>query len=249
MKSVKEQIFDYVKKTYGVAADYPFPTAPEYPVLRHSGSRKWFALLMDVPRCRLGLNGEERVDIINLKCSPAMVGSLRAQAGFFPAYHMHLDSWITVLLDGTVPAADLFPLIDLSYQLTDDKQHSEKKQFWLVPANPKYYDLESALRESPDKTFLWKQSSRVRVGDIVYIYTAAPVSGIQYKCRAVEVDIPWHYRSEQVSMSCVMRLKLQKTYKEPIGRETLKAHGVTTVRGPRYMPLSLLEELETGDRG
>lgn len=49
-------------------------------------------------------------------------------------------------------------------------------------------------------------------------------------------------------MSRVMRLKLMKTYRKPIGRETLKAHGVTTVRGPRYMPLSLLEELETASK-
>lgn len=249
MASVKEQVFDYVKKTYGVVPDYPFPTAPEYPVLRHPGSRKWFALLMDVPRSRLGLAGEERVDIINLKCSPAMAGSLRSQPGIFPAYHMNRDSWISVLLDGTVSAEDLFPLIDLSFQLTDVKTQSGKKQYWLVPANPKYYDLESALRASPDKTFLWKQSSRVRVGDIVYIYMAAPVSGIRYRCRAVEVDIPWRYRSEQLSMNHVMRLKLLKTYRKPIGRETLKAHGVTTVRGPRYMPLSLLEELESCTKG
>lgn len=247
--NVKEHIFDYVKRSYHIAPDYPFPTAPEYPVLRHSGSRKWFALLMDVPRSRLGLDGEERVDIINLKCSPAMAGSLRSQEGIFPAYHMNRDSWISVLLDGTVSIEDLIPLIDLSFQLTDEKKRSEKKQSWLVPANPKYFDLQSALRESPDKTFLWKQSSRVRVGDIVYIYTAAPVSGIQYKCRVVEVDIPWQYRSEQVSMSRVMRLKLLKTYRKPIGRETLKAHGVTTVRGPRFMPLSLLEALETGAKG
>ena len=249
MASVKEQVFDYVKRTYGIVPDYPFPTAPEYPVLRPPGSRKWFALLMDVPRSRLGLAGEERVEIINLKCSPAMAGSLRSQPGIFPAYHMNRDSWISVLLDGTVSIEDLIPLVDLSFQLTDDKKRSEKKQFWLVPANPKYYDLEGALRASTDRSFLWKQSSRVRIGDIVYIYMAAPVSGIQYKCRAVEVDIPYRHQSEQVSMSRVMRLKLLKTYRKPIGRETLKAHGVTTVRGPRYMPLSLLEELEPGVRG
>ena len=127
MASVKEQVFDYVKKTYGVVPDYPFPTAPEYPVLRHPGSRKWFALLMDVPRSRLGLAGEERVDIINLKCSPAMAGSLRCQPGIFPAYHMNRDSWISVLMDGTVSAEDLFPLIDLSFQLTDVKTQSGKK--------------------------------------------------------------------------------------------------------------------------
>lgn len=130
MSSVKEQIFQYVKKTYGVEPDYPFSTAPEYPVLRHPDSRKWFALLMDVPRDRLGLLGDQRVDVINLKCSPAMAGSLRRQEGVLPAYHMHRDSWITVLLDGTVPAKDIYPLIDISFSLTLSKsrKHEEKNR-------------------------------------------------------------------------------------------------------------------------
>ena len=242
--SLKEAVFAYVKETYHVEPDYPFSTAPEYPVLRHPDSRKWFALVMDVPRNRLGLEGEERVDVINLKCSVALSGSLRSQPGILPAYHMHRDSWITVLLDGTVPLSDLCPLIDISFNLTSSQKERKKHTNWLCPANPRYYDLEKALRESEDKTFLWKQSSRVQVGDTVYLYVAAPVSAILYKCRAVEVDIPWQYRDQNVSMTHVMRLKLVRRYKKPVGREVMKAHGVTTVRGPRTMPDSLIEELE-----
>ena len=244
MDSLKEQIFAYVKETYRVEPDYPFSTAPGYPVLRHPDNRKWFALIMDVPRDRLGLTGEERVDVLNLKCAVALSGVLRKQEGILPAYHMNRDSWISVLLDGTVPLSDICPLIDLSFELTADRKKQKKHRDWLAPANPRYYDLEAAIRESEDRSFLWKQSSAVAVGDTVYLYVAAPVSGIQYKCRAVEVDIPYRYADENVSMSRVMRLKLLKTYKKPIDRETLRAHGVTTVRGPRYMPESLIEELE-----
>lgn len=125
MQTVKEQIFEYVREQYGVEPDYPFSVAPTYPVLRHTGSRKWFALLMDVPREKLGLHGEEHVDVINLKCDN-LSGVLRQQPGILPAYHMHRDSWITVLLDGTVPAADIYPLIDLSYHLTSAKTKRRK---------------------------------------------------------------------------------------------------------------------------
>ncbi len=119
MESIKDILFDYVRQNYGILPDYPFSTAPDYPVLRNKGSRKWFALIMDVPRNRLGLCGDSRVDIINLKCSPAMAASLRRQEGILPAYHMHHDNWITVLLDGTVMPEDIFPLIDISYHLTE----------------------------------------------------------------------------------------------------------------------------------
>ena len=66
MSSLVQAIFDYARLNYGVEPDYPFPTAPDYPVLRHPDTRKWFALIMDVPRYRLGLSGEERVDILNI---------------------------------------------------------------------------------------------------------------------------------------------------------------------------------------
>jgi predicted DNA-binding protein (MmcQ/YjbR family) len=120
MPSVKEQIFAYVREQYGVEPDYPFSVAPEYPVLRHTGSRKWFALLMDVPREKLGLGGAERVDVINLKCD-AMSGALRMQPGILPAYHMHRDSWITVLLDGTVADDEILSLIDSAFNETGIK--------------------------------------------------------------------------------------------------------------------------------
>ena len=126
MQTVKEQIFEYVREQYGVEPDYPFSVAPTYPVLRHTGNRKWFALLMDVPREKLGLSGAEHVDVINLKCD-AMSGALRQQPGILPAYHMHRDSWITVLLDGTVPVQDILPLIDLSYHLTSDMPKRNRK--------------------------------------------------------------------------------------------------------------------------
>ena len=47
---MREEIFQYVKKQYKVEPDYPFSTAPTYPVLRHKDNRKWFALIMDIPR-------------------------------------------------------------------------------------------------------------------------------------------------------------------------------------------------------
>lgn len=126
MGSVRDQVFAYVRETYGVEPDYPFPIAPQYPVLRHRDNRKLFALLMDVPRSKLGMEGEERVDILNLKCSSALSGSLRERKGFFPAYHMRADSWITVLLDGTVPLEEICPLIDLSFALTADRKRRKK---------------------------------------------------------------------------------------------------------------------------
>ena len=120
---MRNVIFDYVKNKYGVEPDYPFPTAPTFPVMRHTENRKWFALIMDVPREKLGLSGTERVDIINLKLSdPMFVDFLAQQEGFFRGYHISGGNWISVLLDGSVPTDEICRLIDESFTVTAPKR-------------------------------------------------------------------------------------------------------------------------------
>ncbi len=118
MSSLIKDVFDYAANTYGVEPDYPFSSAPTYAVLRHLSNRKWFALFADVRRDKLGLSGEGKVDIINVKCDPILSGSLLMQEGYYPAYHMNHESWITILLDGTAPLEEIYQLLDLSYELT-----------------------------------------------------------------------------------------------------------------------------------
>ena len=55
-------IFD----TYGVEPDYPFHGDDPSAVFRHAGNRKWFALVMEIPRSRLDLKGEDIVTVLNL---------------------------------------------------------------------------------------------------------------------------------------------------------------------------------------
>ena len=97
----REKIFRYAKKKYGVEPDYPLPIAPSFPVLRHADNRKWFALIMDVPKEKLGLHGADRVDIINVKLSdPLLVDLLVHQEGYFRGYHIRGGNWVSILLDG-----------------------------------------------------------------------------------------------------------------------------------------------------
>ena len=48
----------HISETYAVEADRPWAKYPEHLVFRHTGNRKWFALLMTVPRRALGLPGD-----------------------------------------------------------------------------------------------------------------------------------------------------------------------------------------------
>ena len=59
---------------------------------------------------------------MDVKCGPLMVGSLLAQDGFFPAYHMSKSSWISVILDDTLSDEDIYPLLELSYDSVAPKR-------------------------------------------------------------------------------------------------------------------------------
>ena len=112
-EEVKKHIYD----TYGVEGDLPW-IDDDSTVFRHKDNRKWFALIMDVPREKLGLSGTELLDVVNLKCDPILTGSLRREVGIFPAYHMNKANWITVALDGSVPDDTIRMLLDMSFETT-----------------------------------------------------------------------------------------------------------------------------------
>lgn len=117
----REELEAYIRNHYATLPDYPWADTPRAAVFRHVANRKWFALMMEVPRDKLGLAGTEKLDIVNFKCDPILISSLRGETGIFPAYHMNKASWITVALDGSVQAKTIELLLDVSYELTKPK--------------------------------------------------------------------------------------------------------------------------------
>ncbi len=203
----------YAKTTYGTTPEQLWRSHPNFLVLRHKSNQKWYGLIMDVEREKLHLSDdpyrEDDIDILNLKCDPNLAGSLMANPGILPAYHMNKANWISVLLDGSVAEEQIFSLLDLSFDLTAGKKAGGRSRSgsrtWVIPANPRYYDLEEAFGESDIIT--WKQGRGIEAGDTVLIYMAAPVSSILYMCHVLETDIPYSFDDGKVRMDHIMRLK------------------------------------------
>ncbi len=119
MKYLKrEDIYEYVKKRYGTVPEYLWKDSPKSAVLRHRNG-KWYGVLMEVERSRLGLEGDTKADIIDVKCNPDMVSFLTQSCGFLPGYHMNKNHWITILLDGTVSEEKILDFLDMSYGLVE----------------------------------------------------------------------------------------------------------------------------------
>ncbi len=117
----RTELKEYIQNNYGTDPDYPWMKYPSYEVFRHAGNRKWFAVIMDVPRNKLGLQGEEILGIVNFKCEPYLLNSLLGEEGFFLAYHMNKTNWITVALDGSVSDEQIKMLLDMSFDATAPK--------------------------------------------------------------------------------------------------------------------------------
>ena len=248
--TIREQLFAYIKKKYKAAPERLWARFPDYVIFRHEDNRKWFALIMDIPRNRLGLEGDDLVDVLNLKMpDPLLVDLLVSQPGYFRGYHLNHGNWISLLLDGTVPLEEICRWVEESYLTTASRETKQKlrpPKEWIVPANPRYYDIEHAFDH--ENEILWKQGKGIKTGDTVFMYAAAPVSAILYKCRVVETGIPFEHHDGRVTVDAVMRLRLQKRYRpdrftfDILGSE----YGIFAVRGPRGIPEELSEALKHG---
>lgn len=119
---LRQETIDYIENEFGVTGEQLWMRFPDYVVFRNKTNKKWFALIGSVEKNKLGLEGTERVDIINIKCDSILIGSLLLNKGYFPAYHMNKQSWLTALLDNSVSDGELKDLIHLSYEMIQKKK-------------------------------------------------------------------------------------------------------------------------------
>lgn len=111
-----EDVFAWVQKEYGTIPDYPWND--QNAVLRHKKSGKWYGVILKVQADKLGMGGKHLVDVLNVKCDPILIGSLREKPGIFPAYHMNKEHWISILLNESTAKEEVIGLLAMSYDLT-----------------------------------------------------------------------------------------------------------------------------------
>ena len=247
LASLKDAVIAYVKEKYGASPENLWMRYPNYAIFRHADNGKWFALMMDLEKNKLGLPGNDVVDILNVKLSdPFLADLLVQQPGYMRGYHIARGNWISILMDGTVPRKDLCRWVDESYLATASVRQKKKMRppkEWIIPANPKYYDIQGAFAQADEIN--WKQGAGIKKGDTVYMNGAVPVSAVLYKCEVTETDIPFHLEERAVHITHLMKIRLLKTY--PPDQFTFdilgKEYSIYAVRGPRGIPAKLSEAL------
>ena len=245
--SLRTEVLDYAEKKYGTKPEYLWKRFPDYAVLRHEDNQKWYGLIMNISYEKIDAKKSGSVDILNIKLDDILLADmLTRQNGYYTGYHISRGNWLSVALDGTVDIKSVCGLIDTSYNVTASKQKKQKlrpPKEWLIPANPKYYDMLHAFDETD--IIDWKQGAGIKKGDTVFMYVGSPVSAILYKCEVTETDIPYDYHTKELTITKLMKIKLQKRYKpDSFTFERLKSeYGIFAVRGPRNVTNSLSRAL------
>ena len=112
---------------------------------------------------------------------------------------MNKKSWVSISLDDTLSDEEISKVITESYD------SFPASNTWVIPANPKYYDLISDFAKSD--IMFWHQNMNVSNGDAVYIYVTEPYSAILYKCIVV---VPGITVQEQKLVTDILEYKKPK---------------------------------------
>ena len=67
--------------------------------------------------------------------------------------------------------------------------HRDGIKKWMIPANPKYFDLAGCLYKHG--YVYWRQHFNFQTGDIIYIYVSSPECAVRYKCLVEGHDLPY----------------------------------------------------------
>lgn len=119
--NVSRQVIAYVKNKYGDELEFLWPKFPRNAIFRRADNAKWYAAILTVAKNKLGLIGDEIIEIIDLRADSAQIAAMTDGEKYFPGYHMNKKHWLTICLDGSVPAEEIYTLIDNSYLLAQKK--------------------------------------------------------------------------------------------------------------------------------
>ena len=119
---IYEDVLRYVKERYNSTIVKPFKTNPDIKALVTT-KNKWYALFLDVEYSKLQKDSlvDSKVKIINLKHLSSEISTVINNRNIFPSYHMNKNHWISVVLDNNIDIEYVKELIELSYNLVNNK--------------------------------------------------------------------------------------------------------------------------------
>ncbi len=120
------QLLAHAAEAFGDEPEFLWADSPDCAILRRKDSSKWYAVIMTVPKSKLGFDTDIPVEILNLHGTPDAVECLLRRADIYSGWHMNKKSWYTVILDGSVDNGELFAFLAESYRLAGKLSKTRK---------------------------------------------------------------------------------------------------------------------------
>lgn len=118
---ISQEIIQYVREKYGDELEFLWEKFDDNAIWRRRDNRKWYGVVLTVNKRKLGLDSDEIVEILDLRTDTDKIDEIVDGIKIFRGYHMNKKHWITVCLDGSVPACEIKQLLDVSYELAKKK--------------------------------------------------------------------------------------------------------------------------------
>ena len=113
-----KQVINYIKEKYNDDLEFLWQKFDDNAVWRNKQNSKWYGLLLTVSKRKLGIDSEEIVEIIDLRYKKGQVDEIVDNIKVYPGYHMNKNTWITIILDGSLEIKTIYDLINNSYNLS-----------------------------------------------------------------------------------------------------------------------------------
>ena len=140
---------------------------------------------------------------------------------------------------------------ETTFDQSENNNEPHHPESWIVACNPRNYNVDAAF--SKLQVVDWKQSFNANVGDTVYIYVAAPIKAVKYKCTVVDTNKPKitiddsEFVVDGTPFSDYgkhMALRLEAKLSTPISIERLREVGIDRVQGPIKAKPDVVQLLE-----
>ncbi len=121
ISSQANRIAKLIIEKYNDTPEFMWEKFPTYGVFKNKNTNKWYGIIMNISKKKLGEDSDAPVEIINIKLDKEKIQTLINKKGYYPAWHMNKTSWITLSLDEKISDDEILNHIEESYSYTIKK--------------------------------------------------------------------------------------------------------------------------------
>lgn len=116
------RIANLIIEKFGNTPEFLWERNPGYGIFRNQKNNKWYAAILNIDKSKIDKKSNGEIEILNVKLDENKVKELLKKPGFFKAYHMNKEKWITIILNDTISDDEIMNYISESRLFTEKKK-------------------------------------------------------------------------------------------------------------------------------